>query len=180
MFKVKFILIFVSLLLFGVALYFSLDGNQRDTTSRGKSNNLTQAAYEVPPGKREYRNNKFHFLLHYPEELTVKEFNDKGEALTVSFENKESGEGFQIFVVSYAESQVTPERFKLDVPSGVRESPTQVLIDGVTGEVFFSENGTLGKTREVWFIRGGYLYEVTTYRELDAWLAEIMHSWKFI
>ena len=37
-----------------------------------------------------------------------------------------------------------------------------------------------GDTREVWFIHGGYLYEVTTYKELDIWLAGIMRTWKFI
>jgi hypothetical protein len=32
----------------------------------------------------------------------------------------------------------------------------------------------------VWFIKGGFLYEITTYKEFDAWLAQIMQSWQFI
>ena len=38
----------------------------------------------------------------------------------------------------------------------------------------------MGDAREVWFIKNGFLYEVTTYKELDAWLASIMQTWKFI
>ena len=45
--------------------------------------------------------------------------------------------------------------------------------------MFFSKNGLMGDTREVWFTHGGYLYEVTTYKELDPWLSGIMASWKF-
>jgi hypothetical protein len=31
-----------------------------------------------------------------------------------------------------------------------------------------------------WFIKGGFLYEVTTYNELDSWLQPILQSWHFI
>jgi hypothetical protein len=38
----------------------------------------------------------------------------------------------------------------------------------------------LGDTREIWFIRGGFLYEVATYKDQEAWLSEIMSTWKFL
>ena len=38
----------------------------------------------------------------------------------------------------------------------------------------------MGDTREVWFINNGFLYEVATYKNLDAWLAELMSNWKFL
>ena len=38
----------------------------------------------------------------------------------------------------------------------------------------------IGHTREVWFIHNGFLYEVTTYKEIDEWLGSIMQTWKFI
>jgi hypothetical protein len=37
----------------------------------------------------------------------------------------------------------------------------------------------MGDTREVWFIKGGFLYEVTTYKQLDTWLAQILQTWQF-
>jgi hypothetical protein len=38
----------------------------------------------------------------------------------------------------------------------------------------------MGDARELWFIRDGYLYEVTTYKPLDTWLADIMKTWQFL
>jgi hypothetical protein len=46
--------------------------------------------------------------------------------------------------------------------------------------MFFSQNPVMGETREVWFIKDGYLYEVTTYRELDSWLSQIMATWQWL
>jgi hypothetical protein len=37
----------------------------------------------------------------------------------------------------------------------------------------------LAASREIWFIHDGFLYEVTTYKELDSWLATIMQTWQF-
>ena len=58
--------------------------------------------------------------------------------------------------------------------------PTDVIVDGAHATMFFGNNAIMGDTREVWFIRGGFLYEVTTYKELDTWLGGIMRTWKFI
>jgi hypothetical protein len=38
----------------------------------------------------------------------------------------------------------------------------------------------MGYTREVWLINNGFLYEVVTYKDLDAWLGTIMQTWEFI
>ena len=46
-----------------------------------------------------------------------------------------------------------------------------------TGELLRDGNGA---SREVWFVHKGFLYEVTTYKALDSWLASIMLTWKFI
>jgi len=46
--------------------------------------------------------------------------------------------------------------------------------------MFFGKNLIMGDTQEVWFIKNGFLYEVTTYKELDQWLAGIMKTWKFM
>jgi hypothetical protein len=45
--------------------------------------------------------------------------------------------------------------------------------------MFFGSNSVMGDTREIWFIHGSFLYEVTTYKELDSWLAPIMQTWQF-
>lgn len=80
----------------------------------------------------------------------------------------------------YSKPQVDFERFKLDEPSGVLKDPQSVTIDSTAATIFFGQNSTMGETREVWFVHNGYLFEVTTYKDLDAWLSQIMASWKFI
>jgi len=153
----------------------ALDQTANDTTLTGPF----PATRNAPKGSKTYRNTDYRFELFYPDDLTVKERDEGNNATTVTFE-KESGEGFQIFIVPYGQRQVSRDRFAMDEPSGIIEKPIDVIINGVRGTMFFGKNGIMGDTREVWFIRGGYLFEVTTYKELDAWLSQIMATWKFI
>lgn len=134
----------------------------------------------APAGFVEYRNEEYGFSLWYPQELTVQERAEGGGATTMVFERVDGGGGFQIYALPYAEAQVSERRFRMDVPSGVMEEPMEVVIDGVRANAFFSKHVLLGETREVWFLRGGYLFEVTTYRQLDAWLAGVMATWRFL
>lgn len=85
-----------------------------------------------------------------------------------------------MYSVRYAAEAIDDARFKLDQPSGVFKEPKGVTIDGAQGTMFFGYNKTMGDTREIWFIRDGFLYEVTTYKELDDWISSIMQTWTFI
>ncbi len=133
-----------------------------------------------PQSNLEYHNNTYHFSLFYPQGLVKVEYAESNGGHTITFEKQSGGYGFQIYIVKYRDTTISKERFRLDVPSGVMQNPTDVFIDGVRGTMFLSTNSVMGDTREVWFIRGGYLYEVTTYRELDNWLAQIMKTWVFV
>jgi hypothetical protein len=128
----------------------------------------------------EYRNSHYSLSLFYPQYLLVKEFNEGGGAATITFQNPGEGKGFQIFVLPYNETQVSEARFKQDAPSGVRANLTNVTVDGATGASFYSKSITLGDTHEVWFIHGGYLYEVTTLKSLDTWLTDLLQTWQFL
>ena len=129
---------------------------------------------------RAYENTAFHFGLFFPDNLHATEYNEQGGALTASFQDPVTNEGFQVYVTPYAGKQIDTARLKLDEPSGVYLQPTDVIIDGTSATTFFSTNAIMGDTREVWFIKNGFLYEVTTYKELDTWLADILRTWKFI
>ena len=119
-----------------------------------------------------YSNKAFNFGLLFPDNLRATEYKEQGEALTVSFQDPNTNEGFQVYVTPYNGKQIDTARFKLDEPSGVMKEPKDVFIGGTAATMFFSTNAVMGDTREVWFIRGGFLYEVTTYKELDTWLAQ--------
>lgn len=139
------------------------------------------SAPRTPPiGTKEYTNTDYGFSFLLPRDLTVSTFDEGGGAATITFQNSEKAEGFQLFITPYGESQVSEKRFTLDVPSGIRESVTPVVIDGATGAAFYSSNSALGATREVWVVHGGFLYEATAPKPLDAWLDTIIQTWRFI
>lgn len=133
-----------------------------------------------PQGAREYRNTTYRFALFYPQALGVKEYDEGNGARTIVFQNVGAAQGFQIFVVPYGASQVSLARFKEDEPSGVVQEPQTIQIDGALATIFIGSNVALGDTREVWFLHGGYLFEVTAPKSLDAWLAHIMQTWEFL
>ena len=59
-------------------------------------------------------------------------------------------------------------------------SRIKIMIDGTPAKSFVGSNDQMGATREVWFIHGSYLYEITTYKGFDQLLDPILQSWKFI
>lgn len=87
-------------------------------------------------------------------------------------------DNFFVSVVSRVKGEHCGPR--LDNPSGVRNDLHDVRIAGATGASFYSTDPNLGDTAEVWFVHGGWLYEVTTLKSLDTWLSEIMGTWQFI
>lgn len=166
-----------------ITFYFLRD-TQVDTTpdTSAVATTTSEAAQTrvVPDGWREYRNGAYRFSLLYPEQLEVKEYIEGGNALTITFQNTKKQEGFQLFIVPYQEQQISDERFKQDIPSGVRVGLTDMTVDGATGAAFYSANPLLGETREMWFIHGGFLFEVTALEPLDSWLDDIIQTWEFL
>ena len=151
-----------------------------ESTARAAAPVSRPTTNDTGQGKRNYSNGTFHFSILYPDTLSAKEYKEQGGALTVSFQDANPNEGFEVYIAPYTDKQITAQRFKMDEPSGAFVQPTDVLVDGTPGTMFFGHNAMMGDTREVWFIHRGFLYEVATYKELDTWLAGIMQTRKFI
>ncbi len=141
---------------------------------------LEVSGREIPKGYMEYINEKYNISLLYPKGLIATEVFQNGEAVVITFENVKDKIGFQIFVVPYNNSQITPERFKMDMPSGVQKDLVDITIDGVLGASFYGFDEVLGDTKEIWFIKDGLLYEVSTVKGLESWLGGVMDSWRFL
>ena len=137
------------------------------------------ASLNLPAGMSPYSNPQYHFSLLYPSFLQMSQF-QSGDAYTVAFQDPQSRGGFQVYIVPYAGAQITKDEFQKDIPSGVMINPTNIVVADVPAIMFYSTDATMGNTREVWFIKDGYLYEVTTYKQLDDWLSRIMQTWQFI
>ena len=138
------------------------------------------AAREAPPGMRVYRSEHYRFELFYPQGLVLNEYEEGGGAMTITFQNIESEQGFQIFVLPYSDTQLSEDRFRRDNPSGVRQNPRDVAIDGANATTFYGTNALLGDTAEIWFIHGSYLFEVTAHKVQAEWLSDIIATWKWI
>ncbi|GEM_PF-2365651 len=147
-------------------------------------------AETLPDGQKSYVNKYYHFSLVYPPDLALTEYAEAGGGRTIVFQEnpatntpisaQKNLNGFQIFIIPYADSELSDARFKMDEPSGIHDDPQNVVIGGVTGTIFYGRNSIMGDTRELWIIHGGFLYEITTYKPLDSWLAGIMSTWKFL
>ena len=159
--------------------YYFLGGSAAPEIQGGGAR--AEAPARIPPaGWHEYRSERYILSLFYPENIRVEEYDEGGGATTITFQDTSSGQGFQIFIVPYNESLITEERFYADVPSGVRENVEDTTLDGVRAVTFNSLDERLGETREIWVIRNGYLYEITTFKGVGTWFALIIQSWRFL
>ncbi len=64
--------------------------------------------------------------------------------------------------------------------AGVMNNPVNILVDGAAATQFLSTNPVMGASRELWFLHGDFLYEVTASPSLDSWLLQIMQTWQFM
>lgn len=143
-------------------------------------------------GYKRFTHPKYGFSVEYPEELDITAFDESGGGETVIFQSREDESvaleekvGFQIFISPFEEDSVlTLERIREDLPFATIEEPVEVIIgtkmaQNVPALLFWSEDPTIGRTREVWFVHDNYLYEITSFAHMDTLLADIFSTWTF-
>jgi len=155
---------------------FSTAGDSSTSTSVS----IISESEQPPPNTNAYQSDAYHFSLFYPDDLSVSEQPEPGDSMVVLFKDPSSGQSFDIFITPYDEPKITQARFLMDEPSGVMQDPVNILIDGAPATEFLSTNPAMGASREIWFLHGGFLYEVTAPQSLDSWLQQIMETWQFM
>lgn len=138
---------------------------------------------EEPPmeGYRWFANNDYGFAFQYPDDMSVTLFGTEEGGDMVLAEGKGNA-SFQIFITDFDEdiSAITTERVHQDLPDLVIEDPQEaVLASGLRALIFWSEDAAIGRTREVWIVHAGSVYQVTAPAEFDTELAKIMTTWRF-
>src|SRR3989344_116450 len=125
------------------------------------------------------------FSFFHSTDLTVTAFDEGQGAMFLVRDQKNAGSKreFQIFAVPFDEGgPLTAARIHKDLPGMAIENPQTVLIGSnkdIEALLFSSENSSIGKTREVWFVYGGTMYQVTGYADADVILGPILETWAF-
>lgn len=135
----------------------------------------------APPLGPTYTNDTFHFSVQAPEEYNVQEFEEE-DVHTVTIQDAQ-GNGIQIQIQPFPEdlAVLTADRIREDIPD-MRIADVQEVEIGENrkGVAFMSDNEAFGRaSREVWFVFGGNLYQISTYARLDPLLKDMFSTWKF-
>lgn len=151
------------------------------TVDSGKTPSITTGDLS-----RAYVNDVYGFSFRYPEGLSVSDMPEEtGDLVLVQGLDQNS---FQIFITPFDEpaAELTHVRIQADLP-GIKIDNAQNIVFGggnIPALIFESENQSIGKTREIWFVwppeplpHGNYLYQVTAYSDTDAFLGPILETW---
>lgn len=118
----------------------------------------------------------FNFILPYS--FTISRIED-AEGETLLFRGEDEKRSFQIYKIPFDDNTpLTPEKIRADLPSMDFRDPQVIAVDGVQAVVFLSTEGSL-ETREIWMVRNGKLYQISTYVEFDDDMADILSNWKW-
>ena len=174
-----FVLLVVVLLVLGYLVMRGYKAQAALDLQTQAASSSAEVSSQPPADSLPYENAQYGFSFSYPQALSVKTYDEGDGAQTFAFQSTSPVEGFQLFIVPYTEAQVSQARFEKDEPSGVRNDPRAAVVGGASGAAFYGSDPMLGDTYEVWFIHGGYLYEVTTLKPLEDWLNTILTTWRF-
>jgi len=194
--KTKIFIIIVIILLAGALVWFFLlqkkpveTGNETEAKNEFIGQEETFEIVEADNSENNiYTDLQYKFSFEYPKDFTVTKFQEGeyGETILVSRKAQDPSTGsgqdsFQIFISPFDESgPLTKERVLQDLPDMIIENAEQrVLKNGAVGLIFFSEEQSIGVTREIWFIYNDHLYQISTYKELDGLVANIISTWRF-
>ena len=184
------IIIIIGVAAYGAYYFYTnkLDklGELRDGIPQEVSINL-EAAKEIPSLKyvSAYENDDYGFGFKYPDGFNVMEMPiESGQVLIL--QNQKTDVGLQIMITQYdgTEESLTAESVKQSVPDLTIKEPQELFIgeSGAKGKglAFVSDNAEFGgKSREVWFIYNGNLYQMSTYLDYDELIKGILNNWEF-
>jgi len=171
-----------------------------ETEFNSENNPANEPTFTIAPSEEDSANNfytdsQYKFSFQYPKDFTATKFSDQEDTSTILVQYREQSEqvstninkypdnsGFQIFIALFDESgPITKERVLQDLPDlTIKNAEQRVLKNGAPALIFFSEEASLGETREIWFINNGYLYQITATKEIDSLVAAILETWRFI
>lgn len=204
--KLSFVVPWFAVILTLSTLYFFLSRpapspDPRNTNADESAPILSGATAEALADIRSYEytqtyvNSAFGFSFRHPQGFTVTAAPGTGAdgeaALLVESGDKKVG--IQIVISPYgADVDITAALIRADLPNVQIDNPQAVEIGSHRlGLAFMSDNpafcappepcaeGGGGRSREVWFVFKGNLYQISTYAEFDEFLKGLFDTWQF-
>ena len=128
-----------------------------------------------------FRHESAGFSFSYPEGFTVSRLPsaEGGGGETIVIQDTKRQAGFQIHLEPYddPDTNITAERLERDISEMKVKDPQEVLIGSVGKGLAWVASDT--GTREVWFIFGGTLYQLTAPLSNDTLLQRVLTTWRF-
>jgi len=121
------------------------------------------------------------YMLTTPSDFTSSALSQDDGSETALFVGSTATRNFQIYTSDYASDEIiTPQVIQQNIPELLIEKPETIAVDGAQGVAFISgpKDGTL-RTREIWFAHDGKLYQITTFKEFDDQMVDILSTWKW-
>ncbi|KKT74976.1 MAG: hypothetical protein UW71_C0010G0013 [Parcubacteria group bacterium GW2011_GWB1_44_7] len=135
------------------------------------------------------------FSFSYPDGFSVSRLSASAEGAgeTIVVQDSKRQAGFQIHLEPYndPDTDITAARLARDIPEMKVKDPQDVLIGGASGrnQISTPRRNLISTglawvaedtgTREVWFIFGGTLYQLTAPLSNDTLLQRVLNTWNF-
>ena len=179
--KVKYIAIMSAIVLVTAGGYFLLHKEQNGGRNTFAFEPTATPDPGLMSGYKRYTNEDYGFSFQYPEDFTVNAFGAEKEGNMILVQGKGEN-GFQIYITDFDEDipVITAARVHKDLPSLAIEQPQEAVLGAdLHALIFWSQNPEIGKTREVWIVHEGAVYQITAPAAFDTKLAKIVGTWKF-
>lgn len=191
-YKTRIIIFSVLVLLVAGALflgvkYFGKEGSDISITSATSTappkifpETIPEAEQKTLDLPRTFSHPLYKFSFNYPAGFTANILpSTEAGGETIVVQNQSKNAGFQIYLEPYdaSDTDITKERLAQDIPEmKIKESQEVIIGSSGRGLAFVAADTN---TREVWFIFGGTLYQITAPIENDTLLQRVLNTWKF-
>lgn len=140
---------------------------------------------EVSSELNSFYHKVYQFSFDYPKTFLVSNFLE-GDGEQIIFNNKNK-DWFQVYITPWDDGEaLTVQKIKKDIPGIKIIDPKEVVLGpdqkngiGEHALIFFSEDGGVGDTREVWFVHGSSLYQISTHKSFDLEIGKILSTLVF-
>lgn len=127
-----------------------------------------------------YQNTKYGFTFNYPNNYRIGSFAE-GEGDVVLLQDANAKTGLQITISPFDENinRLSEARIRQDLPDLDMQNVDQIMLGDLPAIFFTSSDSSFGNSVEVWFIKNGNLYQMSTYSYQLPLLEQVAKSMQF-